>query len=76
MHVALLHVRRTGVRHPSVFWEAIPVETEEDLGTRIKKLQTDSNTLQICIYRPAEVLTREVTFVSSSPCPQPNARSS
>ena len=67
MYVALLHVRRTGVRHSSVFWEAIPIETEEDLAARIKKLQAAENTLQICVCRPAEVLTRKVTFVSSSP---------
>ena len=67
MYVALLHVRRTGVRHPNVFWEAIPIETEEDLVARIEKLRAGENTLQIHVYRPTEVLTRKVTFVSSSP---------
>ncbi len=67
MCIALLHVRRTGVRHPSIFWEVISIETEEELVPRIEKLQASENTLQICVYRPTEVLTRKVTFVSSPP---------
>ena len=67
MYVALLHVRRTGIRHPSVFWEVIPIKTEEDLVARIEKLRASENTLQIHVYRPTEVLTRKVTFVSFPP---------
>ena len=60
MHIALLEAHRRGARP-----ELISVETEEELTDRLNKLQASESILQIHIFRPAETLTRKVTFTSS-----------
>lgn len=60
MHIALLEVHRRGARP-----EIISVETEEELTERLDKLQASESTLQVRIFRSAEILTRKVIFTSS-----------
>ena len=60
MNIVLIEVHRHGAR-----LELISVETEEELTERLNKLQASESILQIHIFRPAETLTRKVTFTSS-----------
>ena len=60
MHVALLKVCRRG-EHA----EIIAVNSEEELASRLDRLQASENTLRIYIFRPTETLTRKVTFTHS-----------
>ncbi len=63
MCVAIVEVQRQGVASP----ELITFPDEQSLAERLDKLKETDNVVRLKIFRVSEVLTKSVTFLSTTP---------
>ena len=63
MCIAIVEVQRQGVASP----ELITFPDEQALAERLDKLKEADNVVRLKIFRVSEVLTKSVTFLSTTP---------
>ena len=62
MCIAVVEVQRQGVALP----ELITFSDEQSLAERLNKLKETDNVVRLKIFRLSEVLTKSVTFLSTT----------